>query len=91
MCGIIGYNVPSHNENLVTGPTVSKKLGLVSGPKCTVQEYFAPFFMFRVLKVRFFNFYHKTRISFSATWRGGRAKRGQEYFTREMGAYATSA
>ena len=51
MCGMSSYNVPSHNENHITGPTVSKKLGLVSGPKGTVQEYFAPFFMFRVLKI----------------------------------------
>ena len=41
MCGMSSYN-----ENHVTGPTVSKKLG-----KGTVQEYFAPFFMFRVLKI----------------------------------------
>ena len=67
MCGISGYKVPSHNENHGTGPTVSKKLGLVSDPKGTVQKYFAPFFMFRVLKFRFLNFYHKTRISFSTT------------------------
>ena len=81
MCGMSSYN-----ENHVTGPTVSKKLG-----KGTVQEYFAPFFMFRVLKFRFLNFYHKTRISFSTKRRGGQDKRGQEYLTHEMGAYATSA